>query len=236
VRLETLLATFLLVTPVLAQDYNRTDLIRGLCQPNGCDEFSVISVDPVRTMPEGSLKRTRLKTFHASYSGRIPRAEETGYVYCSQTKPAVIAEKQGRTVGILLAPFATEDSRETVRRYTNFIATYFAICHGSEAGKRAVRDLRGLAQSLGYRVAATRSQVVDLKRAEDIIAPGAGSQPMAVKPERTTQSTETPPNSGGPQSSTSSRGPKEQCGELSEALGLCETIAFVKEQVSSFGD
>src|SRR4051812_30595216 len=209
-RLETLLAAFLFATPALAQDYNRADLIRGLCQPNGCDEFSVVSVEPVRTTPEGSLKRTRLKTFHASYSGRIPRAEETGYVYCSQNKPAVIAEKQGRTVGILLAPFATEDSRETVRRYTNFIATYFAICHGSEAGKRAVRDLRGLAQSLGYRVAATRSQVVDLKRAEDIIAPGAGSQPMAVKPERTTQSTETPPNSGGPQSSTSSRGPKEQ--------------------------
>jgi hypothetical protein len=230
-RLKTLLAAFLLATPALAQDDNRTGLIRGLCQPHGCDEFSVISVDPVRTTPEGSLKRTRLKTFHASYSGRIPRAEETGYVYCSQTKPAVIAEKQGRTVGILLAPFATEDSRETVRRYTNFTATYFAICHGPDAGKRAVRDLRGLAQSLGYRVPATRSQVVDLKRAEDIITPGAGSQPMAAKPERT-NSAEAPPNSGAPQSSS----PEGQCGELSEALGLCETIAFVKEQVSSFGD
>ena len=234
-RLKTLLAAFLLATPALAQDYNRADLIRGLCQPNGCDEFSVISVDPVRTTPEGSLKRTRLKTFHASYSGRAPRAEETGYVYCSQTKPAVIAEKQGRTVGILLAPFATEDSRETVRRYTNFIATYFAICHGPEAGKRAARDLRGLARSLGYRVPATRSQVVDLKRAEDIIAPGSGSQPMAAKPERT-WSVGTPSNSGAPHSSTSNRQPEELCGELSEALGLCAVTAFVKEQVSSFGD
>ena len=61
-RLESLLAACLLATPALAQDYNRADLIRGLCQPNGCDEFSVISVDPVRTTPEGSLKRTRLKT------------------------------------------------------------------------------------------------------------------------------------------------------------------------------
>ena len=234
-RILTLLAACLLATPALAQDDNRTGLIRGLCQPHGCDEFSVISVDPVRTTPEGSLKRTRLKTFHASYSGRAPRAEETGYVYCSQTKPAVIAEKQGRTVGILLAPFATEDSRETVRRYTNFTATYFAICHGAEAGKRAVRDLPGLAQSLGYRVPATRSQVVDLKRAEDIITPGLGSHQMAANPERT-RSTETPPNPGAPQRSTSSRGPEGQCGELSEALGLCETIAFVKEQVSSFGD
>ena len=234
-RIQTLLAAFLLSAPALAQDYNRTDLIRGLCQPNGCDEFSVVSVDPVRSAPEGSLKRTRLKTFHANYSGRVPRAEETGYVYCSRTKPAVIAEKQGRTVGILLAPFATEDSRETIRRYTNFTATYFAICHGAEAGKRAVRDLRGLAQSLGYRVPATRSQVVDLKRAEDIITSGAGSQPMATKPERT-RSTETPPNPEAPQSSTAGRSAEGQCGGLSEALGLCAMTAFVKEQVSSFGD
>src|SRR3954467_1426790 len=200
-RIQTLLFAILLAPPALAQDYNRADLIRGLCQPNGCDEFGIVSVDPVRTTPEGSLRRTRLKTFHASYSGRAPRAEETGYVYCSHTKPAVIAEKQGRTVGILLAPFATEDSRETVRRYTNFTATYFAICHGPEAGKRAVRDLRGIAQSLGYRVSATRSQVVDLKRPEDITTAGSASQPMAVTPERT-HSAETQAHSGAPKSST----------------------------------
>ncbi|WP_246696933.1 hypothetical protein [Methylobacterium planeticum] len=178
-RARTCLAAILIAGPAMAQDDNRAELIRGLCQPDGCDEFSIVSIDPVRTVPEGSLKRTRLKTFHASYSGRVPRAEEAGYVYCSPTKPAVIAEKQGRTVGILLAPFATEDSRETMRKYTNFIATYFAICHGSEAGKAAVRDLRGTAQSLGYRVPAARAQVVDLKRAEDILP--APAQPVAGK-------------------------------------------------------
>ncbi|WP_336487088.1 hypothetical protein [Methylobacterium nigriterrae] len=176
-------AAILLATPAWGQDYNRTDLIRGLCQPDGCDEFGIVAVEPVRTTPEGSLKRTRLRTFHASYGGRVSRGEETGYVYCSPTRPAVIAEKQGRTVGILLAPFATEDSRETVRRYTNFTATYFAICHGPEAGRRAVRDLRGVAQSLGYRAGATRSQVVDLKRAEDILMPGQGSTPAVAGPE-----------------------------------------------------
>src|SRR3954453_20179342 len=224
-RIQTLLAAFLLSAPALAQDYNRTDLIRGLCQPNGCDEFSLVSVDPVRTAPEGRLTRTRLKIFHANYSGRVPRAEETGYVYCSRTKPAVIAEKQGRTVGILLAPFATEDSRETIRRYTNFTATYFAICHGAEAGKRAVRDLRGLAQSLGYRVPATRSQVVDLKLAEDIITPGLGSHQMVANPERT-QSAETQANSGASNSGTAGTSPQDQCGELSEVLGLCAMTAF----------
>src|SRR5690349_21555163 len=98
-RIQTLLFAILLATPAQAQDYNRTDLIRGLCQPSGCDEFGIVSVDPVLATPEGSLKRTRLKTFHASYGGRVPRGEEAGYVYCSPTKPAVIAERQGRTVG-----------------------------------------------------------------------------------------------------------------------------------------
>jgi hypothetical protein len=234
-RIQTLLFAILLATPAQAQEYNRTDLIRGLCQPNGCDEFGIVSVDPVLATPEGSLKRTRLKTFHASYSGRVPRAEETGYVYCSRTRPAVIAERQGRTVGILLAPFATEDSRETVRRYTNFTATYFAICHGPEAGRRAVRDLRGIAQSLGYRVGATRSQVVDLKRPEDIVTAASGGQPMAAKSERA-QSPETKARVGAPTSRASGTSPEQGCGELTEALGLCATMAFVKDQISSLGD
>ena len=71
-RLETLLATFLLATPVLAQDYNRADLIRGPRQPDGCDEFSIVSVDPVRTTPEGSLKRTRPRLFTRAIAAGSP--------------------------------------------------------------------------------------------------------------------------------------------------------------------
>ena len=168
-RVRSLLAFTLLATAAVAQDYNRTDLVRGLCQPDGCDEFSLVAAEPVRAGAEGSLKRLRVRTFRASYSGREARGEETSHVHCSATKPAVVAEKSGRTVGILLAPFATEDTRETVRRYTNFAAVYFAACHGLEAGRSAARDLRGTAQSFGYRVAAARSRVVDLERPEDIL-------------------------------------------------------------------
>ncbi|GEP05403.1 hypothetical protein [Methylobacterium oxalidis] len=166
------------------QDYNRADLVRGLCQPDGCDEFAILSVEPVRTTPEGVLKRTRFKTFHASSSGREARSEETGYVYCSQTRPAVVAEKQGRTVGILLAPFATQDSRETVRRYANVAATYFAVCHGLESGRAAAKDLAGVAHALGYRVPAPQTVTIDLRAPEDVAqaAPQAAQRPNVVAP------------------------------------------------------
>ena len=45
--------------------------------------------------------------------------------------------------GVFLAPFATQESRESVRQNANFHALYFAICHGQEAGKAAVHDLAG---------------------------------------------------------------------------------------------
>ncbi|ACL58585.1 hypothetical protein [Methylobacterium nodulans] len=167
VRTIALLA--ILAGPALAQDYNRADLIRGLCQKDGCDEFSVARVETVTRTGEGVLNRTRVKTFHASYQGRSEGPEESGYVFCSATRPAILSEQGGRTTALMIAPFASQDSRETIRKNANFVALYFSICHGAEAGKAAVRDLRGTAQSFGYHVAAAQSQFVQLKRAEDIL-------------------------------------------------------------------
>ncbi|MEH3144161.1 MAG: hypothetical protein PGN34_02155 [Methylobacterium frigidaeris] len=158
-----------LAGPALAQDYNRADLIRGLCQKDGCDEFSVARVETMTQAGDGTLKRTRVKTFHASHQGRTEGGEEAGYVFCSTTRPAILSEQGGRFTALMIAPFAAQDSRETVRRNANFVALYFSICHGPEAGKSAVHDLRGTAQSLGYQVAAAQSQVVPLSRAEDIL-------------------------------------------------------------------
>ena len=115
--------------------------------------------------------RTRVKTFHASSSGRKELSEENGYVYCSRTKPAIVAEKNGRTMAFYLAPFSTKESRETIRQNANFHALYFSICHGMEAGRAVVRNLAGVAQELGYRVALPQSQSVALSRVEDILPP-----------------------------------------------------------------
>ncbi len=160
-----------LATPAFAQTYDRTDIIRGLCRPDGCDEFAILAASPLTKGEEGTLLETRVKTFHASSSGRRELSEENGYVYCSRTKPAIVAEKGGRTMAFYLAPFSTRDSRETIRQNANFHALYFSICHGMEAGRAVVRNLASVAQELGYRVALPQSQSVALTRVEDILPP-----------------------------------------------------------------
>jgi hypothetical protein len=64
-------------------------------------------------------------------------------VYCSRTKPALVAEKNGRTMAFYLAPFSSRESRETIRQNANFHALYFSTCHGMEAGRAAVQNLPG---------------------------------------------------------------------------------------------
>src|SRR3954452_24977984 len=88
-------------------------------------------------------------------------------------------------MAFFLAPFATQESRESVRKNANFHALYFAIWHGREAGKAAVHNLAGVAQSFGYRVALAQSRLVRLNPAEDVLTMAAdqGEQPP-VKPGR----------------------------------------------------
>jgi hypothetical protein len=158
-----------LAGPAAAQDYNQPDIVRGLCQKHGCDEFRVLSAEPVTSTDEGRLLRTRIQTFHASYRGRANQNEENGYVFCSPTRPAIMAEQNGQTMAFFLAPFATQESRERVRQNANFHALYFAICHGQEAGRAAVHNLAGVAQRHGYRVVLAQSKLMPLKRAEDVL-------------------------------------------------------------------
>jgi len=164
------LALALSATSAWAQDYSRQDLVRGLCQKDGCDEFTILAADRIRTTNEGTLFKTRVQTFHASYGGRQERAQENGYVFCSPTRPAIMAEQNGQTMAYFLAPFAAQESRESVRQNANFHALYFAICHGREAGRAAVHNLAGVAQSHFYHVALVQSKLVPLKHAEDVLA------------------------------------------------------------------
>src|SRR5215208_2654789 len=118
-RTSVALALASFMTSASAQDYNRQDLVRGLCQKDGCDEFTILAADRMKTTEEGTLFKTRLKTFHASHAGRQDRGEENGYVYCSPTRPAIMAEQNGQTMAFFLAPFATQESRESVRQNAN---------------------------------------------------------------------------------------------------------------------
>jgi hypothetical protein len=159
-----------LSAPALAQTYTRSDIVRGLCQPDGCDEFTILRADRIATSDEGTLLKTRVRTFHASRAGRQERGEQDGYVFCSRTRPALIAERAGRTMAFYLAPSATAESRERIRQNASFHALYFSLCHGTEAGKAAVHNLSGVARSLGYQVALAQSKLEPLALAEDILS------------------------------------------------------------------
>src|SRR5215218_3498760 len=178
-RTSVALVLSLSATSALAQDYNRQDLVRGLCQKDGCDEFTILAADRLRTTEEGTLFKTRLKIFHASHAGRQDRGEENGYVFCSPTRPAIMAEQNGQTMAFFLAPFANQEGRESVRQNANFHALYFTICHGREAGKAAVHNLAEVAQSHGYRVALAQSKLVPLKQAEDVLTMANGPSERA---------------------------------------------------------
>ena len=71
-RTSVALALASFMTSASAQDYSRQDLVRGLCQKDGCDEFTILAADRLKTTEEGTLFKTRLKTFHASRAGRRP--------------------------------------------------------------------------------------------------------------------------------------------------------------------
>ncbi len=65
--------------------------------------------------------------------------------------------------GLHAGPLRHRGQQRDDRKNANFVAMYFAICHGPDVARQAVRDLRGTASSLGYRVAATASRMVELK-------------------------------------------------------------------------
>jgi hypothetical protein len=151
--------------PALAQDAGRADIIRGLCRPDGCDEFAIISKQPVEESDHGILFRTRVRTFTSSAQGRTDQGEENGYVFCSALTPAILSEQNGQAIAFLLAPYASRESREN----TNFYALYFAMCHGTEAGRMAARDWRGVANSFNYKVSAAQSRTMTLVNPRDIV-------------------------------------------------------------------
>jgi hypothetical protein len=148
-----------------AQDPGRAEIVRGLCRPDGCDEFAIISKQPVEESDHGILFRTRVRTFLSNTQGRSDQGEEDGYVFCSALSPAILSEQNGQTVAFLLAPYARREAREN----TNFYTLYFAMCHGTEAGRAAARDWRAVAGSLNYNVPLAQSRTVTLNEPREVI-------------------------------------------------------------------
>ncbi len=170
-------AVLIVAPPALAQDSSRPDLVRGLCQKDGCDEFSVLKAERIRADEEGTLFQTRIRTYHSSSRGRVEKGEDTGYVFCSPTKPTILAQSQGKVAGFQIAMAPTQESRETIRQQANFYAMYFTICHGPEAGRAAVHNLHRVAQQYGYRSPLAKSVMVNLTSPEEVFSrPPAGAR------------------------------------------------------------
>src|SRR4028118_2295701 len=135
-------ALVLLATLALAQDNSRPDIIRGLCQKDGCDEFTVLKAGRIRADEEGTLFQTRIRTYHSSSQGRVEKGEDTGFVFCSPTKQTILAQSEGKVAGFQIATAPTQECRETIRQQANYYAMYFTICHGPQAGRAAVHNLQ----------------------------------------------------------------------------------------------
>jgi hypothetical protein len=64
-----------LATPALARTYDRAEIIRGLCRPDGCDEFAILAASPLTKGGEGTLLETRVKTFHTGTVNLTPKRQ-----------------------------------------------------------------------------------------------------------------------------------------------------------------
>ncbi|MDT7713605.1 MAG: hypothetical protein QOG46_2458 [Pseudonocardiales bacterium] len=104
-RCVSLSAALLVTAAASAQDRSGDAIVRGLCHKDGCDEFAIIDRQPIADGRDGKLYRTRVRTYHASSSGRAGGGEENGFVYCSATRPAIINAPEGQPpTAFLLAP------------------------------------------------------------------------------------------------------------------------------------
>lgn len=169
-RVVAAAALIVLTSPALAQEHARPETVRGLCQKDGCDEFSVVRVDRIRADEEGTLFRTRIRTYHANGQGRVERGEDTGFVFCSLMRPTVLAQSDGKVAGFQIATAPTQESRETLRQQANYHAMYFTICHGAEAGRAAVQDMQSVARQFGYRSPLAQSVMVHFASPEEVFS------------------------------------------------------------------
>ncbi|HEX2554898.1 MAG TPA: hypothetical protein VHL98_14450 [Microvirga sp.] len=168
--------------PAPTRDAGGPDIVRGMCQKGGCDEFSVVRIDRIRADEEGTLLRTRIRTYRASAQGRVEKGEDAGYVFCSPTKPTILAESGDKVAGFQIATAPTQESRETIRQQANFYAMYFTVCHGPEAGRAAVQNLEGTARQLGYRSPLARSVMVNLADPEEVFSRPSRQASRGVEP------------------------------------------------------
>ena len=120
--------------------------VRVQCQGTQCQEFDVVERQVVRERKDGTLIWTRTLAWTQDGFQRLSPSEETGHVFCSTTRPALITTENGATATVMLAPL----SEWEYERAPDLYLKYFETCHSAGAAVATGRDK--VARELGYRV------------------------------------------------------------------------------------
>jgi hypothetical protein len=134
-------------------------VVKGKCDGDKCDAFEVVEQSPVKTdaVHGEGLILARIKSWVQDGEKRNGETEETGYVFCSKARPAMLIQDNGKTLVKFLAPAAKAD----VEKNINLYASYYEVCHSK--GAEVAKGLDELAKQLDYKVSRTDSS--ELKQA-----------------------------------------------------------------------
>src|SRR5215207_7673182 len=71
-----------------------------------CQEFDIVDKRAVRTGPDGTLVWTRMRIWTGTgLFFRAGEREETGYVFCSTRRPAIISTEKEATAALCSRPY-----------------------------------------------------------------------------------------------------------------------------------
>jgi hypothetical protein len=138
--------------------------VRVSCSQDHCEEFDIVEKKSIRTGADGTLVWARMRAWkQRTFFFREGEKEETGYVFCSTRRPALISTEKELTAAVMLAPLSDWEYDKTLSKYL----IYFEVCHS--AGSAVAGERAGLARRLGYTVRRLNaSGPLELTRPESI--------------------------------------------------------------------
>jgi hypothetical protein len=138
--------------------------LRIRCESAQCEEIDIVEKRAVRTGPDGTLVWTRMRMWTAlGLFFRAGEREETGYIFCSTRRPAIISTEKEATMAVMLAPLSDWEYDRALNNYL----IYFEVGHN--AGEQVARERTALARLLGYSVLRLNSsRPLGLTRPESI--------------------------------------------------------------------
>jgi hypothetical protein len=81
--------------------------VRASCSEGHCEEFDIVEKKSIRTGTDGTLVWFRMRAWkQRALFFREGEKEETGSVFCSTRRPALISTEKELTAAVMLAPLS----------------------------------------------------------------------------------------------------------------------------------